>query len=528
MVGLLGLSALVTVPLLIVLQRSVLTGGFGTVEHRLADAQAARLSDGLAQETGVLRLLTRLQSVWDDPYEHTVAGDADGLLSDYPPADMSTNYRVSALAVLNSDGELVAGGSTDGDVFGAFPGSLAAPGALSGLVAGSGEDGSCGLWSQGGSLLSWCAHPIVHGDGTGPAAGTLIQFQPVDLGTLGDRLQLELTLADEPGVSGVVTRAIDANHYEIALPVATSNDSSVVLRAVTDRPIAAQARSSMRSVLLATLGLTLVLLASVLVGLEVFVLRRLRRHRDAIGQISGAESEAVLDDGAGDEIGALAAAVNELLAQTRRQAAELHHAGAKLAAAQHEARQIVDAAAHGIDDDMNEIAAGVEQLRSGAITIRQAAGDAEQVIAEAVATSRRAAALVTELHDSGVRISEVTALISEIADQTNLLALNATIEAARAGEAGRGFTVVADEVKNLAGETSESTQLIETRVSEIAVRTEAAVQAISLIDEVMSRVSKLMSQVSGEVEQQDALAEDMADKTSSTRQRLDELIGTNR
>ena len=88
MIGLLLVAAIATVPVLAYVQRDVLTGGFGRVEAQLADAQAARVSDALGQETEVLRLVTRLQSVWDDPYEHATAKDAAALVADYPPADM--------------------------------------------------------------------------------------------------------------------------------------------------------------------------------------------------------------------------------------------------------------------------------------------------------------------------------------------------------------------------------------------------------------------------------------------------------
>ena len=96
--------------------------------------------------------------------------------------------------------------------------------------------------------------------------------------------------------------------------------------------------------------------------------------------------------------------------------------------------------------------------------------------------------VVQQLASDTQQISEVLSLINEIAEQTNLLALNATIEAARAGEAGKGFAVVADEVKSLALKTQQATEEITHR---IAATRKATDQTVASIDEIQAAIREV-------------------------------------
>ena len=106
------------------------------------------------------------------------------------------------------------------------------------------------------------------------------------------------------------------------------------------------------------------------------------------------------------------------------------------------------------------------------------------------------------LSKSSADIASIIKVINNIAEQTNLLALNATIEAARAGEAGKGFAVVASEVKTLAQESAKSTENITQNIKRTMEDTEMALQKINEITEIIKQVNDISNTIASAVEEQ--------------------------
>ena len=119
-------------------------------------------------------------------------------------------------------------------------------------------------------------------------------------------------------------------------------------------------------------------------------------------------------------------------------------------------------------------------------------------------------ARIAALSKAAGRIGDVVKLITAVAEQTNLLALNATIEAARAGEAGRGFAVVASEVKALAAQTAKATGEIGNQITEMQSATNESVTAIKEISGTIGRISDIASTIAAAVEEQSATTQEIA------------------
>ncbi|NWA01927.1 methyl-accepting chemotaxis protein [Pseudomonas gingeri] len=203
-----------------------------------------------------------------------------------------------------------------------------------------------------------------------------------------------------------------------------------------------------------------------------------------------------------DEAGRLLQAMVKMQQKLRDTLQRISGSATQLASAAEELNSVTDESARGLLQQNNEIeqaatavnemTSAVEEVARNAVSTSEAsknattsAGDGRDLVQETVSAIERmsgdvqsTATLIGNLAEESRDIGKVLDVIRGLADQTNLLALNAAIEAARAGEAGRGFAVVADEVRALAHRTQQSTSEIERMIGSIQSGTEHAVDSM--------------------------------------------------
>lgn len=174
----------------------------------------------------------------------------------------------------------------------------------------------------------------------------------------------------------------------------------------------------------------------------------------------------------------------------------------------------VAAAAEEASINVQTVASASEELSASIEEISRQVTNAMTVTTSTTAQVETSSKTVEGLSTAALKIDEVVNLINDIAEQTNLLALNATIEAARAGEAGKGFAVVASEVKQLATQTGKATEDISQQVGEMQNGSSLTSEAIQAVVKAISSIDEQISGIASAVEEQNAVTAEIARNAS--------------
>jgi methyl-accepting chemotaxis protein len=245
---------------------------------------------------------------------------------------------------------------------------------------------------------------------------------------------------------------------------------------------------------------------------ETEALRASQMHAEEQAKIERREAMVRVADEFDAAVGSVVESLFAEVERTSQTVAQL----SKSAEASAAGTERVDGAAASVSTNVQTVAAAAQELSASINEIGRQIHMTRDIARQTRNTSSQTEQRVAALSDSVQAIGEIIEIINSIAEQTNLLALNATIEAARAGEAGRGFSVVASEVKALASQTTKATEDIRRNIEAVRDATREAVDAMRAISTSINGLDESAGTIAAAVEEQNAATSEISRNTTVT------------